>query len=267
MKYNNTLVSIITPSYNQGEYLSETLDSIIGQSYQDWECIIINDGSSDNTEEIALTYCKKDKRFKYIYQDNQGVSAARNNGISNSHGKYILPVDGDDIISPTYLEKAVSILDNNEDVKVVYGDAKYFGAKTGLFKLKTYRLSTLLNENCIFNSALYRRKDFDRIGGYDERMLSGWEDWEFWISLLKDGGKVYKLNDIVLFYRIKAVSRNTLVKKSSDQCSLYVFEKHKEVYRKVFFKLWMDYEDITSSRLYGIFKFTRKIKKSILKWL
>ena len=78
------LVSIIIPCYNLSQYLPETLDSVLAQTYQSWECIIINDGSIDNTEKITKLYVDKDKRFKYIYQNNQGVSSARNNGIRNS---------------------------------------------------------------------------------------------------------------------------------------------------------------------------------------
>ena len=184
---SNPLVSVIVPSYNQGVYLADALNSVLNQTYTTWECIIIDDGSTDNTKEVALDFCRLDERFLYIYQNNQGVSAARNNAIRHSSGKYILPLDGDDIIVKTYLTDAVPVLENDSNVKVVYGDAEYFGAKSGLMPLKPFSLPTLLNENCIFNTAMYRRTDYDKIAGYDETMNDGYEDWEFWISLLNNG--------------------------------------------------------------------------------
>ena len=105
------LISIIVPCYNKAVYLTDALDSVLNQTYLNWECIIIDDGSPDATASIAKEYLNKDKRFKYYYQDNQGVSLARNNGIKRSSGKFILPLDADDIIEPTYIEKALKHFD------------------------------------------------------------------------------------------------------------------------------------------------------------
>ena len=100
-------VSIIVPCYNQAAYLAETLDSVLDQTYQHWECVIVNDGSPDNAEEIANEYVAKDNRFKYLWEKNEGPSQARNFGILNSDGKYVLPLDADDLVAPTYVGRAV----------------------------------------------------------------------------------------------------------------------------------------------------------------
>ena len=104
---NNKIISVVIPCYNQAEFLPETLDSLIAQDYRDWEGIIVNDGSLDNTEEVALTYLKKDRRLKYIKKENGGLSSARNCGIEHASGEFILPLDSDDIIKPEYLSKAI----------------------------------------------------------------------------------------------------------------------------------------------------------------
>ena len=104
----NDLVSIIIPCYNQADYLPETLESIIQQTYPDWEAIIVNDGSPDNTEEIALQYTQKDSRFKYYKKENGGLSSARNYGIHRANGKYIIPLDSDDLIAPTFIEEGIN---------------------------------------------------------------------------------------------------------------------------------------------------------------
>ena len=94
-----SIVSIIVPCYNYAALFREALDSVLAQTYDDWECIIVNDGSTDDTEEIALQYCQKDERFIYFYKENGGHSSARNYGIKKSKGEYILPLDPDDKIA------------------------------------------------------------------------------------------------------------------------------------------------------------------------
>lgn len=120
------LVSIIVPCYNQAQYLSETLDSVLAQSYTNWECIIVNDGSPDNTAEIAKQYCEKDKRFIYKYQQNSGVSVARNNGISISKGEYIQFIDSDDFLESDKINQQVRFLIENANVDIVYSPSRYF---------------------------------------------------------------------------------------------------------------------------------------------
>lgn len=159
-------VSVIVPVYNQGEFLAEALDSVLQQTYSNWECVIVNDGSTDNTEEVALDYVNKDGRFRYLYQDNSGVSAARNNGIRHSDGLFILPLDGDDILCPSYLEKAVSRFMLHPETTLVYGKAEFFGDRSGVWDLPEWSWGSFIWENCIYCSAMYKRSDFEAIGGY-----------------------------------------------------------------------------------------------------
>ena len=201
-------VSIIVTCYNQSNYIAETLDSVLAQKYTNWECIVINDGSTDNSEEIILSYSEKDERFIYLYQDNAGVVTARNNAISQSRGKYILPLDGDDVISDEYLLLAVKILDENDDVNLVYCDAMKFGAEKGLLKLPDFTIRNLLNTGCCVCTSMFRRSSYDIIGGYKEDMNIGWEDLEFFISLIELGGKPRKIDKVLFFYRILEKSRN-----------------------------------------------------------
>ncbi|HEU4496898.1 MAG TPA: glycosyltransferase family 2 protein, partial [Flavobacterium sp.] len=97
-------MSIIVPCFNQSQYLGEALQSVSEQTYTDWECIIVNDGSPDDTEEVSKEWCEKDARFKYLYKENGGLSSARNAGIAVAGGEYILPLDADDKIAPEYAE-------------------------------------------------------------------------------------------------------------------------------------------------------------------
>ncbi|CAI2765397.1 glycosyltransferase family 2 protein [Flavobacterium collinsii] len=201
------IISIVVPCYNQAQYLNEALQSVSDQTYENWECIVINDGSPDNAEEIAEEWIAKDQRFKYYYQKNKGVSSARNLGITNSTGKFILPLDGDDKIAKDYIKQAVEAFENDESLKLVYCKAEKFGDESGIWNLIPFSLKKLALDNMIFCSAIYRKTDWELTGGYDNTMLEGLEDWEFWISLLKNGGNVLCLSTVGFYYRIKLVSR------------------------------------------------------------
>lgn len=203
-----TKVSIIVPCYNQAQYLSEALESVLAQTYTDWECIIVNDGSPDNTEEIAISWCKKDVRFRYFKKENGGVCSARNYGIANSTGEYILPLDADDKIHPEYLFEACAILDNKKDIGIVYSLVEKFGAEGGLVELPAYSLEKMLAGNLINNSSVFRRSDYNRTNGYNINMLSGLEDWDFWLTFIELGVGVFQIKKLYFFYRINKKSRN-----------------------------------------------------------
>lgn len=211
----NSLVSIIVPCYEQAQYLGEALQSVLEQTYSNWECIVINDGSKDNTEEIAKLWMARDDRFKYIYQDNRGLSSARNLGISKSLGRFILPLDSDDKIASNYISLALDSFYEDESLKIVYCKVEKFGEEQGLWILPDFSHTTLVIGNMIFCSAMYKKSDWIAVGGYDENLIYGLEDWEFWIAILKTGGKVKCLDYLGFFYRIK---RESMIRSlSSDQ--------------------------------------------------
>lgn len=226
---NKPIVSVIVPCYNLGKFLPEALNSLIEQTFSDWECVIVDDGSTDNTKSIALEYVRKDSRFIYYYKENEGVCIAKNFAISKSKGKYILPLDSDDLIEPEYIEEAVSILDNNSDIRLVYCDGIFFGEKSGLIDNADYSFELLLYSNLIHNSALFYKKDFDDTGGYSLEMKDGLEDWEFWINLLKGEKKTFKIPKPYLRYRIRSVSRS---KGLSKDLKMRVYFRHLDLYER-----------------------------------
>jgi glycosyltransferase involved in cell wall biosynthesis len=202
----NELVSIVVPCYNVGPFLGEALESVLAQTYTNWECIIVNDGSLDNTHDVAIEWEKKDSRFVYLKLQNGGVERARNKGIERANGEYILPLDGDDKLAPTFLEKTLQVFREQPDTMLVYSLVELFEAKAGLWHLKDFSLKNLAAENMIVCTALYRKKEWIRTGGYDEQVKYHLEDWELWINMLKDGGKVLRINEPLFFYRIRPLS-------------------------------------------------------------
>lgn len=228
---NLPFISIIVPCYNQAIFLDECLTSVLEQTYEDWECIIIDDGSPDSTKKVAHKWLEKDNRFKYLYKENGGLSSARNAGISISKGDFILPLDADDKIARNYISVAISCFLDDNSLKVVYCRAEKFGSESGEWKLKPFSLKAIAIENMIFCSAVFKKSDWEKVGGYDEKMIYGWEDWEFWIAILKNGGNVKCLDEVGFYYRIKS---NSMLKSINSDNQKYLYNyvnvKHADFY-------------------------------------
>ncbi len=231
------LISIIVPCYNQAEYLPEALKSVLDQTYQNWECIIVNDGSPDNTEEAALQWVNKDNRIKYFYKENSGVCDTRNYGVAQAVGKYILPLDGDDKIGPDYLKESIETFEKYPEVKLIYSDTILFGERNEKIINKEFVFENMITENQIFNSAIFHRAHFIEVGGYNPNMVNGIEDWDFYLSLLKPTDKVIKLNAFHYLYRIKSVSRSAAInthKEKNDAMLLQMFRNHVPLFLEYF---------------------------------
>ncbi|PQJ32180.1 hypothetical protein BST92_09695 [Nonlabens arenilitoris] len=269
-------VSVIVPCYNQGEFLDECLQSVLNQSYEDWECIIVNDGSTDDTENIVRRWMQNDSRFSLISIENSGVSNARNQGIIKAKGEYILPIDADDYIDENYLESAFDLFNTSPSCKVVYGAVMMIGEKNEKWELPEFSMKELAIYNIIPVSGIYRKKEWQRIEGYDVKLDKGLEDWEFWIHLLKDDPIVKFIENICLYYRIKPKSRNTSVNQLiQTEIQSYVFNKHTNYYIETFGSYHnlvkkskyqeMELSGFKNSLNYKIFKLTCMLKRQFKK--
>jgi glycosyltransferase involved in cell wall biosynthesis len=232
---NKIKVSIVIPCFNSEKYLLETINCVISQTFVDWECILINDESVDNTESIILKVIGVDNRFKYIYQKNTGVCIARNNAIKAATGDYILCLDADDLISDNFLQETVKILDSNPNIKVATSIVKFFGRSKGILNVISYDISVLLASNQLVVTSLFRRTDFDRVGGFNVNMKDGFEDWDFWISILKNGGIVERSSKAFFYYRLQMSSRNNQISLEKERKLRYqLWENHKELFSLYF---------------------------------
>jgi len=230
------MVSIIVPCYNYGHLLAEALESILEQDYNDWECIVVNDGSKDSTEAIAREYCRRDNRIKYYSKENGGHSSARNFGIRLSAGDYILPLDADDRLGEGFLGSAATILEKDPGITLVTGQVQLFGDTHEKITISKFDFRSFLVVNYMPISSMFRRKDYDRTEGFDQNML-GFEDWDFFISLLKNGGGVYVLPTTSLYYRKKSGSVfDKIIKDQTLQNAemLRLYNKHAVTYEKYF---------------------------------
>ncbi len=200
-------VSVVIPCFNHGEFLLETLDSLQAQTFTDYEILVVNDGSTD-TATISLLQSLNRAMTRVFHTSNMGVSAARNRGIAEAKGEYILPLDADDKIGSNYLELAVNVLETRPEVAIVYCERVLFGEREGVDSLPVYDPRALLIDNCIYPAALFRKADWKTVGGYSEKMVYGWEDWDFWISLSELNKQVVKIPEPLFFYRVRSNSRD-----------------------------------------------------------
>ena len=247
-------VSIIIPCYNQCEYVSDAIESALGQAYQNVEIICIDDCSTDKSANVMKHYAEKFENMTFIHLDtHKGVCFARNTAINSCSGEYILPLDADDIIDKTYVEKAVKIMEENSEVGIVYCDARIFGVKNKKWKLPEFNKDNIIFQNCIFNSAMFRKKDFVSCGGYKENMNCGCEDWDLWLSLIEKGVEVYKIEEELFYYRkTNDPSRTDIAKFSQKEILKNIFHNH--------FNLYKDNEKFYS-RVFSVRKNMRKYKK------
>ena len=193
----NKLVSIIVPCYNQAHYLPEALGSVLAQTYPHWECIIVNDGSVDNTEEIAQQWMEKDGRFRYIKKENGGMSSARNAGLKAASGEYIQLLDADDLLETDKIKCQVDYLENGrEKIDIVISGYRFFLDSDKSRELLIYGPLNFLPEVAInsrdkkdivklfartnpmvVSAPLYHQSVFQKIGLFDEN-LGALEDWD-----------------------------------------------------------------------------------------
>lgn len=213
---NNSLVSIIVPCFNQAQYLDEALQSVSDQTYTNWECIIVNDGSTDSTEDIALAWCEKGDRFIYINKENGGLSSARNCGLEKAKGNYIQFLDSDDVLDPRKLELSSNELHQNQDKNIVITNFRRF---TENHNKSTIPFCTLSPELFNFTAVLLKWESVFSIpihcGLFDVNLfrdfrfpeeLKAKEDWVMWLHLFQKNGDVVFIDKPLAYYRMNLES-------------------------------------------------------------
>ncbi|MEG4398154.1 FkbM family methyltransferase [Microcoleus sp. N9_B2] len=197
------LVSIIIPCYNHANLLREAVESVVNQTYQNWECIIVNDGSTDDTSNFTnyLIQLYPQKALRLIDKPNTGPADSRNVGVQNSSGKLILFLDADDKIHPKFIEECVEVLSAKPNVGFVYTDVQHFGANCDLVNHGDFEPNKFLRDNQAPATSLFRKEIYEQVGGLKKVMKLGCEDWEFWISAYEKGWLGDRLPQPYLYYR------------------------------------------------------------------
>ena len=221
------LVSVVITCYNYAKYLKEAIDSVLNQAYKNIEIIVINDGSTDNSDEIARSYGQK---IQYFYQENAGVIATRNKGIEKANGEFLVFLDADDRLGVRYIEEVVALAAKKK-ADIVYTDVRLFDQIDIVSHYPQYNIEILKNDNFIHISSLIRRSVIGetRFDAAMSKMTH--EDWDFFLALCLKGASVVKCSSVFLEYRIHNGSRNnrletTLDKNKYTKTYRYVIDKY-----------------------------------------
>ncbi|NDV23219.1 glycosyltransferase [Desulfovibrio sp. JC022] len=228
----NPLVSFIVPCYNHAEYLRECILSLLRQDFNSFEIIIINDGSTDNTDEVATALEEEfpTHRIRHINQENSGLVRSRNRGCTVAKGKYILPIDADDLIAPTFLSKTVPVLEAHPELGYVSTKALFFGHSNLIWPKNELVPANFFATNQQTCSTLFRKSMWKELGGYDERMTRGYEDWELWIRATKNGWIGTQIDEPLFFYRRKADSMITNSRQKDAEIKEQIVRLHPDIY-------------------------------------
>ncbi|WP_063650743.1 glycosyltransferase [Aliivibrio fischeri] len=258
----NVKVSWVLPVYNAEKYLHKTIDSILRQTFINWELIIINDGSTDNSLEIIKSF--KDDRIKVVSRENKGLSKSLNEGVELALGEYIARIDSDDINEINRLELQVAFLDSNPDYILVASNVSYINEKGVEYRFSTLPSShraiknKLKVDNCIFHpTVLVRKKALIKSGGYNNEIGCYWEDYHLWLKLI-DFGKFYIIPDYLLKYRVHSTSISQNTPKEIRE-SIDIFKKNNNMLSNTIKPV------LFMKKLFLSFKYTKKISFAIIK--
>jgi glycosyltransferase involved in cell wall biosynthesis len=215
-------VSVIIPCYNHGRYLFEAITSVFNQTYKNIEVIVVNDGSNDNTEYVSTQF----ELVKYYKTENRGVSHARNYGIKKSSGEYIICLDADDTLKQNYIEEVIKYIDQYD---IIGTNFEFFGDRNEIVKrpFTHINFNKLKHSNYVHCAAIFKREMFNKIGGFDENMIKGYEDWEYWRRAARLGYSIYIHNDALLNYRKHNKSRNKDADRYYSELRNYIKSKEK----------------------------------------
>jgi glycosyltransferase involved in cell wall biosynthesis len=234
LNQKNPEISVITPCFNHGKFIPEMIDSVMDQTFQNFEVIIVNDGSTDDTRKILDNITNE--KITVIHIENHGPAYARNLAIRKSRAPVIMNLDADDKIAPSLLEKAFNIFISNPDAGIVYSDAECFGAKSGRYEIGEYSLEKMLIGNRIISQAFFRKQDWERVGGYSDELVYNLEDWDFWLLIIELGRDVVRIPEKLVYYRTyenPLECRSGRMKKDrmkTMESLVTIFHRHRELY-------------------------------------
>jgi glycosyltransferase involved in cell wall biosynthesis len=242
---------VIIPCYNLGQYLDEAVGSVLSQTCQDFEIVIVDDGSTDPATQALLADYRR-PRTRVMRASHGGVSSARNLAIANTTGAYLCALDADDRLEPTYFEKAVRLLDGDPTVAFVSCWLRTFGDEEWEWKPERCDLPALLWEDTVLTASLVRREAVEAVGGYDTEMpIQGAEDWDLWLTLVARGYRGAILREVLFNYRRREGSLSTVSWNGSGHLPLasYRVAKHRETYRAHLIDVFLHQDTETSALL------------------
>ena len=226
-------ISVLIPCFNHGQFIGEAIDSVRSQTLQDFEIIVVDDGSTDPRTRDTLAALTSE-RITVLTTENRGLPAARNHAARHAHGEFLCALDADDRLAAEWFEKAVRVLDGKPDIAFVSHWLETFGDERWTWKPERCDLPSLLARNAVNGAALVRRSAFDAVGGYDESMRDGCEDWDFWLRLVERGYRGAIIPEVLFYYRRRSdsMSRVMLDEQAYRRPLDVLVRKHDAAYRE-----------------------------------
>jgi len=219
-----SLVTIVIPTYNCEQFLQEAIESAINQTIE-CEVIVVDDGSTDDTRKLCDKY-----PIKYVHQENAGLPSARNTGISLSKGKYIICLDSDDILMPDYADRCLEKMRDNTGL--IRTSLQHFGDLDVVLTPSPFiQKNDWLVNNQAFGPSMFQKKVWEAVGGYDENMIHGYEDWDFWLRIVWSGYDIETVVDYVGFlYRKHGETMISASMKKDAELKEYIRSKHEDMF-------------------------------------
>jgi GT2 family glycosyltransferase len=227
------VVSVVISCFNLGAYLDDAVGSVLAQTFQDFEIVIVDDGSTDPAT-VALLDTYQRPKTRIVRTPNRGLSAARNTGIRLTRGPFLCMLDADDCLEPAYMERSVRVLQDDPATGFVSHWLRTFGEESGEWTPRDCDLASLLTANPFNGAALFRREVWSAAGGFDEAMRDGLEDWDFWITAVEKGWRGRILPEFLFRYRRRADSMSRQMMNGAGFARLHrmLVDKHPDSYRQ-----------------------------------
>lgn len=225
------VATFVVTCHNLGRFLDQTVSSLLAQTRQDFEIVVVNDGSTDGATCRLLAGYRRE-RTTVVHSERLGLPGARNLGARHAAGRYLCMVDADDLLEPRYLERSVAVLDSQPDLAFASHWLRAFGEEQWEWTPEDCTLPAVLLANTLNGAALLRREVFDRLGGFDESLTDGCEDWEFWIRLLGAGYSGTIIPEFLFRYRRRAdsMSREMHAVPGIPGLTRQLVERHPDVF-------------------------------------
>jgi glycosyltransferase involved in cell wall biosynthesis len=227
------ICTVVIPCFERGDQLAESLSSLVGQTFVDWEAVVVDDGSSSFGLDQVVERLG-DERIRYVrHLANRGPAAARNTGIRSGTSPLIFPLDSDDRLEPTCLERLTGVLLKDPAADCVYPDFALFGAETGIWAYDVRDVPALLQSQWLPGpGCLYRRTLWERVGGYceDAALRPGNEDWEFYLAAAEVGLVARHVPEPLYGYRVSPVSTSTRLRDDNAATREFIYARHRDLF-------------------------------------
>ncbi len=252
-----TDIEAVITSYNQGDMVLEAVQSVCRQTVLPKRIIIVDDGSTDPYSLDVLNRIENDSDLSVPitihFQENGGVSAARNTGIHKAQSSMVLVLDGDDKLEAGYIENVSELLCNNPTMVIASSWIRTFGVLDAVVCPAGGNIVSFLSHNCCPATHILRKKFYEQCEGYDESMRSGFEDWDFFLSMLETIPEAHVgiVEKPLINYRTASASANIKSMDKRLELMRYIIEKHRGSYQKNITDVLLDIEAISDTRLFG----------------